>query len=93
MQKDLNYEDQQQSSSELMKGVRPFGGTKKSEIQVLTRKITKGPTKQVEIIKAKTKKLETQQYHKTKLLLSIYRTVIWRIEYSVPLGKTNFLNS
>lgn len=30
-----------------------------------------------------TKKLETQQFHKTKLLLSIYRTVVWRIETAI----------
>lgn len=29
------------------------------------------------------KKSETQQFHKTKLLLSIYRTVVWRIETAI----------
>jgi hypothetical protein len=29
------------------------------------------------------KKPETQQFHKTKLLLSIYRTVVWRIETAI----------
>jgi hypothetical protein len=29
------------------------------------------------------KKLNTQQFHKTKLLLSIYRTVVWRIESAI----------
>lgn len=29
------------------------------------------------------KKQDTQQYHKTKLLLSIYRTVVWRIESAI----------
>ena len=29
------------------------------------------------------KKKDTQQFHKTKLLLSIYRTVVWRIESAI----------
>jgi len=29
------------------------------------------------------KKQDTQQFHKTKLLLSIYRTVVWRIESAI----------
>jgi hypothetical protein len=35
------------------------------------------------------KKQDTQQFHKTKLLLSIYRTVVWRIESAIfQIGET-----
>lgn len=55
MQRDIKIQEQQ-SFSKGKKGVRLYGGIKKSE---------------------------TQQFHKTKLLLSIYRTVVWRIETAI----------